>query len=104
MVKQVGLENWKIEDYKPVAGIGYTPAELAQTYQISFRRGCDDLDNYDVAIFICADEYLMLYAYTELPETTIYVHNKTVDKKGLVLRYLADTGIDATKITWWQDE
>lgn len=104
MIKQVSSENWKIEDYKPVAGIGYTPTELAQAYKISFHRGCDDLDNYDVAVFICDDDYLMLHAYIELPETTIYVHNKTADRKGLVLKYLSDIGIDAGKITWWADE
>lgn len=104
MIKQVSSENWEIEDYKPVAGIGYTPAELAQLYKIAFHRGCDDLDNYDVAIFACDDEYLMLHAYIELPETTIYAHNKTIDRKGLVIRYLSEMGIDTARITWWAEE
>lgn len=104
MIKQIGWEEWKVGDYRPAAAIAYTPDELGEAYKISFRRECDDLDYYDVALFACDGDYIMLHRYIDLSETTIYLPKGTTDCKGLVLKYLSGIGIDPDKIAWWQDE
>lgn len=104
MIRQIGWDEWKKGDYRPAAAIAYTPDELMELCNISFRRECDDLDYYDVALFACDNDCFMLHRYIELPETTIYLPKGTSDCKGLVLKCLSGIGISPDKIAWWQDE